>query len=366
MKSSARRTTRVGDDPTALVKVFHSPGLRRFGDGRRARRELDFLARLHGAGVSVPRPRFAHRGAGGWVLEMDRIPDAISLDDALEERASFDLATRLRIARSAGRVLAGVACAGVEHGDPHPGNFLVRPNGDVFLIDFARASRGRRFRPRAALRDLIAAAAAVRETTSPRERAVAFAAWLEAVPDAARAALPPRAELAASIERDARTHRLVVVARHLERWTRESGIARILHDGAERIVDVRGHGFDLDPRVPVSGDPGGFTAVGELEHYRAAPDDVRRTWLCAARLREHGIPTLQPVRTSPRGGWATFSLPAHGVARTGSASLAELLDDRGLAAPDVERHVAALADGTCYLRPTVRLGTRRADGGDLA
>jgi ubiquinone biosynthesis protein len=102
------------------------------------RRELDYAAEadaLDGFAASgtpcvIPRPIRARSSAR--VLTMTRI-DGVSIDAALD---AAPLAERDRlVAALVGELAAQVFTRGLVHGDPHPGNVLVTPDGALALLD---------------------------------------------------------------------------------------------------------------------------------------------------------------------------------------------------------------------------------------
>lgn len=106
----------------------------------RSFREWRMLARLHAAGLPVPRPV-----AAGWVrrglsyvadLATLRIPGAAPLSARLAARESVDWA-------GIGTVLADFHAAGAWHADLNAHNVMLDDRGAAWLLDFDRG----RFRP---------------------------------------------------------------------------------------------------------------------------------------------------------------------------------------------------------------------------
>jgi len=109
--------------------------------GRALIAELDYVAeaaamrRFGDAGVLVPRP-IAHVSSGR-VLTMTRIHGERLTPHLERLTAEGKLATRdALIAALVGEVAAQILVRGQVHADPHPGNFLVTPDGKVALLDF--------------------------------------------------------------------------------------------------------------------------------------------------------------------------------------------------------------------------------------
>jgi ubiquinone biosynthesis protein len=105
--------------------------------GRALATELDYVAeaaslrRFAGTQVVVPRP--IAEASSGRVLTMTRI-DGERLIAALE-RMSPEERDRI-LAALVSETAAQVLVRGHVHADPHPGNFLVTPAGELALLDF--------------------------------------------------------------------------------------------------------------------------------------------------------------------------------------------------------------------------------------
>jgi ubiquinone biosynthesis protein len=100
--------------------------------------ELDYIAEADalwtfggGAGVIVPRPII--EASSARVLTMTRI-DGERLIPALERMAPAQRDQLLGALVS--EVAAQILARGHVHADPHPGNFLVTPDGKLALLDF--------------------------------------------------------------------------------------------------------------------------------------------------------------------------------------------------------------------------------------
>jgi tRNA A-37 threonylcarbamoyl transferase component Bud32 len=155
-----RRLDRIESDagPGLLVKRFTRArgaaaaraGLVRSIGRDACSREWRALCALRAAGVSVPTPRGRARAAGGDALLIADFVPGPSLWHWLE--APVDAAERgawlRRVAEAVGRLHG----AGFAHGDLHPGNVVLGPDGPV-LLDFQR-SRSARPGGRAQIADL--------------------------------------------------------------------------------------------------------------------------------------------------------------------------------------------------------------------
>ncbi|CAN5274032.1 3-deoxy-D-manno-octulosonic acid kinase [soil metagenome] len=109
----------------------------RGADRTRSFREWRLLARLHEAGLPVPRPVAARYCQSGFTYTADiiteRIADAEPLSRRLAERAApADIWTRV------GACVRRFHDAGVYHADLTAHNLLVNDAGDVYLLDFDR------------------------------------------------------------------------------------------------------------------------------------------------------------------------------------------------------------------------------------
>ena len=121
------RATGAGSPRDALVRRV----------GRDAcSREWRALCALHAAGVPVPAPRGrARTAAGDALLIADYVPGP-TLWDWLE--ASADARERGACLRSVAEAVGRLHRAGFAHGDLHPGNVVLGPEGPV-LLDFQRS-----------------------------------------------------------------------------------------------------------------------------------------------------------------------------------------------------------------------------------
>jgi len=291
-----------------IVKRFHHAGaLGALFDGARARREHAALLRLHAAGLPVPRPLGVARAGAVWELRQEALEGARPLGEFLDGRATPPRGWRA-LARLLGELLARLHRLDVEHGDLHPGNVLVDPEGRPWLVDLGRA-RTRRADAAHRADELALATALARETLDVRTRLAFLASYAAALPPALRPALEPAARRA--LEQAGRARRRALVELGLNRWLRASSRVEREPDGSL----VRRELGALAPERALA-----------LEGEPAA---LRRAWLEAARLHEHRLPTALPARLAPRR--ALFELPARGAPDV--ARYQALRADRGLA-PD--------------------------------
>lgn len=103
----------------------------------RSFREWRMLARLHDAGMPVPRPVAAGWRRHGLLyvadLVTERIPDAVPLSLRIGERSAVDW-------RAIGGVIRRFHEAGACHADLNAHNILLDTAGRVWLLDFDRGS----------------------------------------------------------------------------------------------------------------------------------------------------------------------------------------------------------------------------------
>lgn len=350
-----------------VVKHFESPNpLHVLRDRARAHAEFWALTRLAEQGLPVPRAHAIRRVGRGWQVEMDWVRGSRDLAALLASDAPWP-ADRATCAERLGRLFASMHAAGIEHTDLHAGNVLLDGEGRPVLIDLHGAAVGVRWTRERLRRQLIAAAATERERTSARFRALFFTAWHRALPAELRDLLEPPARLARDVEGRARFEHRANVLRNLDRWTRASSRVRVARTAGGRVAAR----LDLDdelvercarlaqePPPPHGEELYSIGAAGpdgpELFLLRGPGGRViRRRWLAAARLQEHGVPALLPyVLALDQRRWAVFAAepgtrPLIGdETDAGSEAPPELalalgelagrLHDRGLALPDPE------------------------------
>ena len=114
-----------------VVKRFHDPStLGRLHDRRRVRKEARTLRHWNRLGFPVPFPVEVRTHGSFFELVMPAIEGAQSLSQVLEAGpAPQGLAQRV------GTLLAHMDRAGLVQGDLHPGNLLLDPAGEPWLID---------------------------------------------------------------------------------------------------------------------------------------------------------------------------------------------------------------------------------------
>ncbi len=150
------RLDRVG---RVVVKSYYRGGLvarfnrRHYIGGGRARSEKEFewLFRVRKLGIHAPEPIAAARR--GWLfyrcwLVSREVAGATSLAQLSIDRPESLDAPLNRCRRQVERLIAHR----ILHPDLHPGNVLVDPGGDAWIIDFDRARFYRRGRSRLAAR----------------------------------------------------------------------------------------------------------------------------------------------------------------------------------------------------------------------
>ncbi len=329
LKHSTARSVRLeqrGGTQVIVKRFEHVRALARAFDGARARREYEILKLLFDRGLPVPRPLRVSRVGRAHEVELEWIEGARSLREMLAdgERLSAHLARQL------GALLAGLQRAGVDHPDLHAGNVLVTEVGRAIAIDFDKARLRARLGSAKVVRDLVSLCAGLRESTSPRWRAVALAAWRRA-----SESLPgetwkiPGADALELLARERRRH--VVLGRE-RRWTR-AGSAVVPLTGARGFA-----------RSELGATWTASAVAGEApqDHWvrvDGTAKEVLALWRSMARLEEHAIAALRcQVLLTGKGGCAWFALegPRH---RAGARLRGEFLGgllDRGLWCDGIE------------------------------
>jgi len=311
LRERATRSVHLEHDPAGravVVKRFHDPrALGPLVDGLRAWREHSALARLHAAGLPVPRPLGVTRAGRSFELRQEAVPGARALGEFLGGAARPPRGWRALLG-ALGALLARLHALGLEHGDLHAGNVLVDAAGRPWLIDLARLRRGARGAARRRS-ELELATALGREFLDARTRLAFLAGYRRALAPDARPRLARAARLA--LEEAGRARRRALVELGLNRWLRES--SRVTQ-GADGSFTRRA--------APASAAP-------DALELRGASAPLRAAWLEAARLHEHRLPTVVPLRLEAAR--ALFERPAHGA--PDEAAYQALRADRGLA-PD--------------------------------
>jgi len=309
LKRGAHRSVRraLEDGRPAAVKSWEAGGPWRSLRARlSARREFELLGRMHSIGLPVPEPLALRARAGRPELVSAWI-EGLDLRQRLRAGADPALAVRL------GQALARMHGLGVRHADLHAGNVLVDGRGEPWLVDAGGAQLGgtlSRAERRAAL---VLVCADLREHTTPRWRARAWRAYLEALGER------PSADEARAIEARAQERRRAVIARAARRWLRDSG-ACVRRLGSQGPVLASRDLRLWDGEV--------------LELQASSQTRARRLWLAAVRLCDHGLPCARPLLWF-QGGVPRlyFLLPRFAEPAALEVVLAELapqLVDRGL------------------------------------
>ncbi len=133
-----------------LIGIFNRRYYMRAG-ATRSEKEFEWLRRVRMLGINAPEPiAAAHRGAlvyRCWLVTRE-VADAVPLAQMRIARGVSLEATAEHCNRQAG-ILVG---NNILHPDLHPGNVLVDPQGQAWLIDFDKAVEYRGRRPRLAAR----------------------------------------------------------------------------------------------------------------------------------------------------------------------------------------------------------------------
>jgi ubiquinone biosynthesis protein len=120
-------------DPVGLVRHFERVIRRELNLIREARTVEEF-SRLFRDDATLKVPRVYTDLSSDSVLVMEFV-DGIRVDDA-EELAAYGISPR-NIATNGARIFLKQAFEfGVFHGDPHPGNLRILPDGSICLLDY--------------------------------------------------------------------------------------------------------------------------------------------------------------------------------------------------------------------------------------
>lgn len=282
-----RRVWREGD---LLWKGFCAPsGLKRWRDTLRAKAEERGAEQLLAAGIATPA-WVARETRGPWkCVALTWIPGARPLDRDLRRGLGIspeDLAN----ARSLGRALAKLAQLGLEHRDLHPGNWVLDPRGQWWLLD---GHAVRKSGPAGARRDL------VRLAGEWRERAPGV--WRRAVWSAFRKELqalggdPGPLGDGRALVRDARLDRKTRLYHESDRWLRASEFGHRHPDRSWKRHDIRWEQLQ-EPRF------------ARFEF----PLSTGRRWIRhTGRAFEHGLPVAPPAAWQQRGKLLELYLDLH-------------------------------------------------------
>lgn len=320
---------RVWAEPQRVVKAFWAPYPWSRG-GFKSRREARLLSALAQRGLPVPRLLGRERRAGWELLYLERIPQALPLDEWLQTPGRSRSARRRVLERSAA-ALAGLQSEGLRQRDAHPGNWLIDGAERPVAIDFERAALGTRFRKGCARRELARLAALLTPLTAIGERLRALAAWRAALPEGARAGLPSARVWRRELAREAERRRRSEIRAELDRWLRPG--SRLETPSASQAPAAGGRvqqrTWLVNRRLPGSARAaaadwlaGAPPPAGAWESC-GRPGPTRRRWLAAALELEHGLPVLWPAaldRSDPRRWRALFLRPEPVVSPGSSAA----------------------------------------------
>src|SRR6185369_12485252 len=124
--------------PQATVAEFRRI-IRRECDFAREARNLQQFSRNFGRSPHVRIPRFYPQLSTSRVMTMEWLYGPRLCDPALKQMSSIDLTQVTR--HGAEMYLEMIFHHGFYHGDPHPGNLIVLPSGEIGLIDFGMVGR---------------------------------------------------------------------------------------------------------------------------------------------------------------------------------------------------------------------------------
>ncbi len=295
LKKGPRRTVTIEGNPPdrRVVKRFHSPrGVDALKDGLRAWREFYAHGWMRRRGIRTPRAIEVRKNAGAFELVTCEVHGSASLDDLLRGQRPWPCPPRV-IAARLGELLAALTSSHLRHPDLHPGNVLVDPLGQVFLIDLARVRPTFRSGVHKLMLEL---AAGTRELASPafRARVSQAHARVSGVDFYRRAT--------SSFEDDARLLRRDQIHKRLARYHRPSGVMADV-DSPPGLVH-------RDVFEQLGGKCSAMSHPAHWDTWTPAPwDDAReslfvqapltgallRRWNSAARLEAHHLPSLRPV-----------------------------------------------------------------------
>jgi ubiquinone biosynthesis protein len=124
--------------PQATVAEFRRV-VRRELDFAREARNMQQFARNFSRSPNVRIPRFYPELSTGLVLTMEWLDGARLCDPAVRQIPNVDLGDVTR--HGAEMYLDMIFQHGFYHGDPHPGNLVVLPDGAIGLLDFGMVAR---------------------------------------------------------------------------------------------------------------------------------------------------------------------------------------------------------------------------------
>jgi ubiquinone biosynthesis protein len=124
--------------PQATVAEFRRIVRREFDFAREAR-NLQQFSRNFARSRYVRIPRFYPDLSTGRVLTMEWLDGVRLCESGLRQMPNMDVARVTR--QGAEMYLDMIFHHGFYHGDPHPGNLIVLPNGTIGLLDFGMVAR---------------------------------------------------------------------------------------------------------------------------------------------------------------------------------------------------------------------------------
>ena len=287
-----------------FVKAFRArdPWRRPF-DRRRAQRELSGLAALAERGVASAAPVGIERRGGAWLSVVERLPGR----DLRAHLASPGAgAPADRVLRAVSTLVATAHARGAYHGDLHPGNVQVDPEGTrAWLVDPARLVLTGGWDPIRARDDLARLGGECLGSTSPGLRARFLAAYRRRLPRAAARSLEPLAAAARDLERGARASFERAVRENADRWLRAS--SRLCEVEGDLMARALSEAERTSVRGWLDGEPldAGFQLV------EGPAGRVRRRWRAAARAFELGVSATEPLGLRLRRGRGRALLRDH-------------------------------------------------------
>jgi tRNA A-37 threonylcarbamoyl transferase component Bud32 len=310
------------------VKQHHLPDrttwLRQCLRAPKACFEFERMRELARRGVPAPAPlgwgsRPGALGVGESFLITAALEDVAPLNEIAPDVERRSLAVRL------GQFVARMHDAGVRHGDLHAGNFLVRRDGEIFLVDLDAVRLGTPLDPTESLANLamLAAGFARRSSRSDRLRFLAAYAWARGW-DVNHLHVSAR-----EIEQRAEAYNLAFWRRRDQRCLRTNRYFRPLSGPATTGHAIRGvdpvwlDGFVREPdavfekspllknsrsstvavtSVAIDGTARSvivkrFRVTSRTDPWTALvrPTAALRSWLLGHGLLERGVPTARPL-----------------------------------------------------------------------
>jgi tRNA A-37 threonylcarbamoyl transferase component Bud32 len=293
-----------------LAKLFIGAGSR-----RRCRRERAGIDALIAAGISTPKFIAAGAFGGGYYLLTAFLADAVSLAETLAHEAAA--AATFKWLENACRLMGRLHAHGIEHHDPHPGNFLCH-QGRLLIVDGDAVKRARApLAPKRAHANLALFLAQLPQCFAARRDALLAAYCASAPPAAAAAKLMPliaqarERRLADYMRKTLRPCTLFDVRRGLRRFiavarTARARLAALIDDPDRAIAAgarLKSGNTATVARVALADEGGGPVVIKRynLKHIGHAwsrawrPSRAWHAWREGHRLRFLGIPTPAPL-----------------------------------------------------------------------